>query len=62
MIVLLAELRCLVGLHEPITLYSRWENSSSGAGFYVSKCVRCGAEMTKSPAGPWRPIASSDRK
>jgi hypothetical protein len=61
-ILLLPRLRCLVGLHEPIALYSHWKNSSSGAGFYVSKCLRCDAEMTKAQGSPWRPIASIDRE
>ena len=59
---LLSRVRCFLGLHAPIRRYSDWKNSPSGDGFYVSTCARCGAELTKSPGGRWRPINSRDRE
>ncbi len=47
--------------HKAVPDYSRWENTPSGNGFWISKCRHCGTEMTKPNAGRWEPVALKDR-
>jgi hypothetical protein len=39
----------------------RWANSSSGSGFDVSYCLRCGAELTRRRGSKWRAISLAAR-
>jgi len=52
---------CSFGRHLPDPGHMNWGNSTSGSGFDVSHCSRCGIELTRRRGSKWRATPLADR-